>query len=83
MLFLLIKKSIISVTDNKFGLEVGKVFELNSTLFLAENGKSGTENITLQGIDFLVGYKVSNGYREYKVSDGYENDVICIVFVPS
>lgn len=77
------EKSIISVTDNKFGLEVGKVFELNSTLFLAENGKSGTENIALQGIDFLVGYQVSNGYREYKVSDGYENDVICIVFVPS
>jgi len=40
-------------------------------------------NVTdVNGKPHLTGCQVSAGYREYKVSDGYANDLLCQVFVP-
>jgi len=40
-------------------------------------------NLTqVAGKPHLAGCQISAGYREYKVSDGYENDLLCLVFVP-
>jgi hypothetical protein len=38
--------------------------------------------ITVGGRAHLAGCQVSAGYREYKVSDGYQNEMLCLVFVP-
>lgn len=36
----------------------------------------------LNGQAHLVGCQISAGYREYKTSDGYENDLLCMVCMP-
>jgi len=36
----------------------------------------------MDGKPYLAGCQVSAGYREYKITDGYQNDLLCLVFVP-
>jgi hypothetical protein len=45
-------------------------------------GQRAWETLSLNGRANLVGCQVSAGYREYKVSDGYENDLLCLVCMP-
>ncbi|WP_321323741.1 hypothetical protein [Thiomicrorhabdus sp.] len=45
----------------------------------AQNGENDTIAWIWNNTTYLVGYKVSNGYREYKNGDGYKNDVIALV----
>lgn len=40
------------------------------------------EVIRLEGRPHLTGCQVSAGYREFKVTDGYDNGMLCLVFVP-
>jgi len=75
-------KKIISVTHNDLGLKVGDQFMALEKL--SSNGReNGSCLMTLNGLGYLVGYQYSQGYREYKVDDGYENNVVCLVFVRS
>jgi len=46
------------------------------------NGEGTSMIVELDGSYYAVGGKVSAGYREYKVDDGYQNDVVGLVFVP-
>ncbi len=73
---------IISITDNHLNLTVGDTLPVNADILGKENGSSGSENVLFDGVDFLAGYQVTKGYREYKVSDNYQNDVIALAFVP-
>lgn len=38
--------------------------------------------LRLEGRPHLVGCQVSAGYREFKAQDGYDNGLLCLVFVP-
>ncbi|MDX1796737.1 MAG: hypothetical protein R3219_08420, partial [Hydrogenovibrio sp.] len=69
--------SILSSTNPE--LAIGQVLELPDEILDADNGQNDTIYWLWNGKPYLVGYKVSEGYREYKVTDGYENDVICLV----
>lgn len=42
-------------------------------------GVKGAGIFRFDNVEYTVGYAVSKGYREYKVSDNYHNDVIAIV----
>ena len=65
-----------STTDN---IKVGTTLKLPKSILEANNGAQGTTDWKNSGKPQLVGYKVSSGYREYKISDNYQNDVISIV----
>jgi len=59
---------------------VGDMLEIDSELLALPNGASASRIITHDGHYTIMGCSVSNGYREFKVSDGYKEDVISIVF---
>ncbi|WP_178861507.1 cache domain-containing protein [Thiomicrorhabdus cannonii] len=58
----------------------GALLNLPAEVLQAANGKNDTVYWEDNGQPYLVGYKVSEGYREYKNGDGYSNDVIALVF---
>lgn len=74
------KKRIISSTDERF--KVGTVLDIDANFFNLPKGEGTSKIIELHGYYYAVGSRTSAGYREYKVNDGYENDVIGMVFVP-
>jgi chemotaxis signal transduction protein len=60
----------------------GSVLRLNAKVMDAANG-SGSGAIHTHNQQYMaVGNTTSFGYREYKQSDGYSNDVIAMVFAP-
>ena len=69
---------IISSTNSE--LKVGTVLNIDSKLFNMINGESHSEIIIYDGNYYAIGIKCSQGYREYKVSDSYSNDVFAIFF---
>lgn len=69
---------IISTTNND--LKVGTILDIDTKLFNMVNGESHSEIIIYNGNYYAIGIKCSQGYREYKVSDSYTNDVFAIFF---
>jgi chemotaxis signal transduction protein len=68
---------ILSGTDPKRA--VGSLLPIAPTLLRLENGES-TATIAIHEDQYaIVACSVSSGYREFKVSDGYEEDVIAVV----
>ncbi len=59
---------------------VGGLLDIDPGILRQKNGHS-TSTITIHdGRYASMGCSVSNGYREFKVSDGYQEDVIAVVF---
>lgn len=69
---------IISSTDP--ARAVGSQLEIDPALLCVENGQSASCVAMHDGQYAIVACSVSNGYREFKVSDGYKEDVIAVVF---
>ncbi|WP_419770207.1 MAG: chemotaxis protein CheW [Candidatus Marinarcus sp.] len=61
-------------------LKVGEILPLNEKFFNLQHGESHSEIIVYDNKYYALGIKCSQGYREYKTSDGYENDVYAIFF---
>ncbi|MDT4288853.1 cache domain-containing protein [Methylomonas sp. MO1] len=74
-------KTIIAVANNP-ALKVGDTLEVDAAFFGLKTGHRSSEVIQLNGTSYIFGVAVSKGYREYKVQDGYRNDVIAMVFIP-
>jgi len=74
------KRRIISSTDERF--KVGTILDVDPTFFTLPNGEGTSKIIEFHGYYYAVGSRTSAGYREFKVNDGYDNDVIGMVFVP-
>jgi len=69
---------IIASTDQ--ARPVGTLLDINASILLQKNGCS-TSNITIHDSHYAsMGCTVSNGYREFKVTDDYREDVIAVVF---
>lgn len=75
-------RRIISVTDNAYDLKIGDTLDLGVNVFMQPE-KNGSTTATIKAQDFLVGYQVSVGYREYKTEDNYVNPLACLVFCQS
>ncbi len=58
---------------------VGDQLELPPEVTQQENGYQGAGLYEIDGVEYTLGFAVSKGYREYKVSDNYKNDVIALV----
>nr|WP_320131324.1 cache domain-containing protein [uncultured Holophaga sp.] len=61
---------------------VGGLLPLEDEGFRLPRGERCSRLIQLEGVSYVMGLQVSEGYREYKREDGHCNDLICMVFVP-
>ncbi|MBC7202439.1 MAG: chemotaxis protein CheW, partial [Pusillimonas sp.] len=69
---------IISSTDPT--RPVGDLLDIHPDLLELPNGKSASRIVIHDGQYSILGCSVSHGYREFKVIDGYKEDVIAVVF---
>ncbi len=79
-LFVNRNKLIISSTNPDF--PAGSTINLDDSLFRLKKGERESTIVEIGSKAYALGLQVSNGYREYKKSDGYSNDIICMIFVP-
>jgi chemotaxis signal transduction protein len=63
-------------------IAVGSTVSLPESLLQLASGQSDAQMIPYNGFNYAVGATCSSGYREYKQSDGYRNDVISVLFRP-
>lgn len=70
---------VISITDNPFNFEIGSVLNVGKYLDNATQ-PNGSFEMEIQRLTYLVGYQISQGYREYKITDGYQNKVTALIF---
>lgn len=61
-------------------IKIGEIINLDDKFFKLKNGESYSEIVIYNGNYYAVGVKCSQGYREYKVSDSYTNNVYSIFF---
>lgn len=69
---------IISSTDPK--RPIGATLEIDPALLQLPNGSSTSRIVIHDGHYAILGCTVSHGYREFKTSDGYREDVLAIVY---
>lgn len=79
-LFMDRKGMVISTTSEAH--PVGRRFNLAESFLNLENGKGLSSVVTVEGQLYIVGACMSSGYREFKRSGDYQNDVLAAVFVP-
>lgn len=70
--------TVISSTDLR--RPVGSTLDIDPALLSLPNGSSGSCIVLHDGHYAIVGCTASHGYREFKVSDGYREDVLAVVF---
>lgn len=58
----------------------GTRLDLDPALLRLPNGSSASRIVIHDGHYAIMGSTVSNGYREFKTSDGYRDDVLALVF---
>lgn len=71
---------IISTTDENH--PIGSKMNLDQKFFSLSNGEGISDIIVHRQKYYIVGATMSSGYREYKNSGDYKNDVIALVFIP-
>jgi len=71
---------VISTTDSSF--DIGSSITLPETILEMRAGQSDARMIQYNGLYYAVGATCSGGYREYKQSDGYNNDIIAVIYRP-
>lgn len=69
---------IISSTDAT--RPVGSILEIDAALLALPHGSSASKIVIHDGHYAVMGCTVSSGYREFKVSDGYKEDVLAVIF---
>lgn len=69
---------VISTTSPHY--PVGSQIELPKQISQCQKGESGSLHFHLKSEDYIVGYKMSDGYREFKNGDGYDNNVLALAF---
>ncbi|WKY48819.1 chemotaxis protein CheW [Eubacteriaceae bacterium ES3] len=70
-------KTIIASTHPNY--QTGTTLQLKENFFNVDNGETVSELVSLDSCYAAIGCACSSGYREYKTSDGYQNDVLAIV----
>jgi len=72
--------TILSSTTKEYS--AGSKLEIEKEFLEHANGDGSSKIIIHRGNYYIVGCMTSSGYREYKNSGDYSNDVIAFVFVP-
>lgn len=71
--------NIISSTNHDFS--IGTKIDISDKFLNITNGSSYSDIFTIDSVKYIIGASCSKWYREYKKSDHYKNDVICLVFI--
>lgn len=79
-LFVTRNKLVISSTNPEY--PAGSTINLDDSVFRLKKGERDSTIVEVGSRTYALGLQVSNGYREYKKTDGYSNDIICMIFVP-
>ncbi|MCQ8102881.1 cache domain-containing protein [Methylomonas sp. SURF-2] len=74
-------QNIIAVA-NRPDLKAGDKLDLDEKLFGLSNGRHSSDIVQYNDRNYVLGMAASKGYREYKTRDGYQNDVLALVFIP-
>ena len=61
---------------------VGEKLEVDEQLLNLGKGQSHAEIYSFQGTRYILGVATSSGYREYKTTGDYDNDVVAFIFIP-
>ncbi|CAN5706189.1 hypothetical protein BH11PSE12_BH11PSE12_15380 [soil metagenome] len=69
---------VLSSTDER--RPVGSSLAIDRALLALPSGTSASRIVIHDGHYAIMGCTVSSGYREFKVSDGYRDDVLAVVF---
>ncbi len=64
-------------------LPVGERLALEPHLLRLKNGERRGSMITFQEQSYALGAAMSRGYREYKTTNDYKNDIIALIFIPA
>lgn len=67
------------ISSTRDDMPVGGKLALPEHLFQTENGRKHSVVLEHGGCYYSVGVSCSSGYREYKTTDGYQNDVLAFV----
>jgi hypothetical protein len=70
------------IASTKPDLLPGQTLQLESHFFQLENGQRDSVILQYNGDQYAVGAAMSKGYREYKTTGDYQNDVLALIFVP-
>lgn len=73
---------IISIANNDEYRVGDRCPDMDNEIATLGKGMTLSKIINHSGMDFAMGVSVSQGYREYKTTSDYENDVIALFFVP-
>ena len=73
---------IISATEGS-PQQVGDVIEIDDTLLGLKNGEKDSRITNYHGKKYAIGIAASKGYREYKTTGDYQNDVVAFIMMPS
>lgn len=74
---------IISASDNDFGIQPGKDISQTQLQQSLMTEKQSVFETKIQESRYIVARATSKGYREYKIEDGYVNDIQCFVLIKS
>jgi chemotaxis signal transduction protein len=69
---------VLSGTDEKF--PIGSILPIAPSLLAVENGESASHIAVHDGQYAIAACTASSGYREFKTTDGYHEDVVAVVF---
>lgn len=70
------------IASSRDDLAPGERLTLESGFFTLKNGERGAAMLEYAGHHYAVGAAMSQGYREYKTTGDYDNDVLALIFVP-
>ncbi|WP_052501494.1 cache domain-containing protein [Thiomicrospira microaerophila] len=70
------------ISSTQPDMKPGRVIQLPNRLRQFKPGDAGSLNWTLDQKAYLVGFYMTDGYREYKTQDGYQDEVISLCFTP-
>ncbi len=63
-------------------MTIGEILDLPISILELTPGQSNAQIFPYNGVYYAIGATCSNGYREYKQSDGYDNDIIALLYRP-
>lgn len=70
------------VSSTTPSINVGETLQLPVSILELSPGQNDAQIVPFEGIYYALGATCSNGYREYKQSDGYDNDIIAVLYRP-
>lgn len=82
MFALFIDRHALVLSSTTEEIAIGSTVTLPESILRLSHGQSDAQMIEYNGIYYTVGATYSSGYREYKQTDGYHNDVIAILYRP-